>query len=104
MFIGANDGFPIAGAPCCTGDWVTRYARRARTMMRSYARGGRTTVYWLLLPTPRDATFRRVFRGVNAAVRRAARRYPARSACSTFAEPSHRAGAFARRCDGAGAP
>ncbi len=44
--------------------------------MRSYARGGRTTVYWLLLPTPRDATFRRVFRGVNAAVRRAARRYP----------------------------
>jgi lysophospholipase L1-like esterase len=74
MCIGANDGFPIAGAPCCSGDWVIRYSRRARAMMRAYARGGRTAVYWLLLPTPRDATFRRVFRGVNSALRRAARR------------------------------
>jgi hypothetical protein len=30
----------------------------------------------LLLPTPRDATFQRVFRGVNAGLRRAAKRYP----------------------------
>jgi hypothetical protein len=76
MFIGANDGFPIGRAPCCGGDWIARYARRARSMMRSYSRGGRTTVYWLLLPTPRDATFQRVFRGVNAALLRAARHYP----------------------------
>jgi lysophospholipase L1-like esterase len=76
MFLGANDGFPIAGAPCCGHAWVKRYAGRARSMMRSYARGGRTTVYWLLLPTPREATFQRVFRAVNAALLRAAKHYP----------------------------
>lgn len=73
MFLGANDGFPIGGAPCCGRDWVVAYAKRARGMMRSYQRRGSGTVYWLLLPVPSKRQFQPIFRGVNAAVRRAAR-------------------------------
>jgi hypothetical protein len=73
MFIGANDGFPMAGADCCGPVWISEYARRTRHMMRVYARGGRGRVYWLLLPMPRGASFRTVYVAVNAAVRRAAR-------------------------------
>jgi hypothetical protein len=81
MFLGANDGFPMgtpAGprANCCDAAWVREYARRARRMMRSYARGGRGTVYWLLLPAPRGQNFARVFRPVNRALRQAARSFP----------------------------
>jgi hypothetical protein len=73
MFIGANDGFPIAGADCCGPSWIARYAARARRMMRAYARGGRGRVYWLLLPAPRGGFFREIFPAVNAALRRAVR-------------------------------
>lgn len=73
VFLGANDGFPLDGAACCSGRWIEGYARRAGAMMRAYLRGGRGRVLWLLLPTPRRANFARVFRGVNAGVVRAAR-------------------------------
>lgn len=69
IFIGANDGFPIAGAPCCGDAWVRRYAVRVRRMIAAYRRGGASRVYWLTLPTPRKSQFARVFRGVNAALR-----------------------------------
>jgi hypothetical protein len=72
VFLGANDGFRMAGADCCGLPWITEYARRAREMMRSYARGGRGRVYWLLLPAPRDGFFRETFPAVNAALRQAA--------------------------------
>jgi lysophospholipase L1-like esterase len=73
MFLGANDGFPMGDAACCNNDaWIAEYARRARSMMRSYARGGRTRIYWLLLPTPRGGFFRETFPAVNAGIRRAA--------------------------------
>jgi hypothetical protein len=72
MFLGANDGFPMAGADCCGLPWIAEYARRARQMMRSYARGGRGRVYWLTLPAPRSGFFRQVYPAVNAAVRQAA--------------------------------
>jgi len=73
MFIGANDGFPMAGSACCGPAWVAEYARRARRMMRIYARGGRARVLWLLLPAPRGGFFRQIFPAVNSALRRAAR-------------------------------
>jgi hypothetical protein len=81
MFLGANDGFPIgtpsgAKVPCCDAAWVREYARRARTMMRFYARRGAGTVYWLLLPAPRSARFRAVFEPVNQALRTAASSFP----------------------------
>jgi len=81
MFLGANDGFPMgtpsgAKVACCDQGWVREYARRAQQMMRSYARGGAATVYWLLLPAPRSQRFRAVFGPVNQALRTAARSFP----------------------------
>jgi lysophospholipase L1-like esterase len=78
VFLGANDGFPMSTPSgrrvnCCGPDWVTEYAGRVRHMMRSYARRGAGTVYWLLLPAPRGRNFRAVFGPVNAALIRAAR-------------------------------
>jgi lysophospholipase L1-like esterase len=72
VFLGANDGFPMAGADCCGMPWIAEYARRARQMMRTYARGGRGRVYWLLLPAPRSGFFRQVYPAVNTALRQAA--------------------------------
>jgi hypothetical protein len=72
MFLGANDGFPMAGVDCCGMAWIAEYARRARDMMRTYARGGRGRVYWLLLPAARGGLFRETFPAVNAALRLAA--------------------------------
>jgi lysophospholipase L1-like esterase len=74
MFLGANDGFPMAGAGCCGPAWVSEYARRARRMMVAYGRGGRGRVYWLLLPAPRRGVFQQTFPAVNAALRLAAAR------------------------------
>jgi lysophospholipase L1-like esterase len=74
MFLGANDGFPLAGTACCAGGWVGAYARRVEAMMRSYARGGRSYVYWLTLPTPKRAEFVQIYSRVNVAIKRAARR------------------------------
>jgi uncharacterized protein len=73
MFLGANDGFPMAGVDCCGMPWIAEYARRAREMMRTYARGGRGRVYWLLLPAARSGFFRQVYPAVNTAVRQAAK-------------------------------
>lgn len=72
MFIGAGDSFPMGAAVCCGKAWVAEYARRARSMMAAYGRGGRARVYWLLLPTPREGFVRRSFPAVNSALRRAA--------------------------------
>jgi hypothetical protein len=69
MFLGANDGFPIAGAGCCGPRWIEAYAGRVKRMMASYRRHGVARVYWLTLPAPSKATFARVFRAVNAALR-----------------------------------
>ena len=70
--MGANDGWPIRGARCCSKRWTARYATRARRLMSTWARGGATRVYWLTLPAPDDADLARQFGAVNAAVVRAA--------------------------------
>jgi lysophospholipase L1-like esterase len=79
VFLGANDGFPMTTpsggrVACCAAAWVGEYARRVEAMMRAYRRGGRSLVYWLTLPTPRRGDFARIYRAVNAAIGRAARR------------------------------
>jgi hypothetical protein len=71
MFLGANDGFPIGGVNCCGRRWIEGYAARVRRMIGSYRRRGAARVYWLTLPAARKPTFARVFRAVNAALRRA---------------------------------
>jgi hypothetical protein len=73
VWIGPNEGFPIDGVSCCGPAWVKGYADRARSMMRSYRRGGRAVVYWLTLPIPRSDKLARVLRAVNRAIVRAAR-------------------------------
>jgi hypothetical protein len=72
MFIGANDGFAIGKAPCCGAAWIRAYARRVATMMGDYRRGGAGRVYWLTLPTPRDAERKSIYNAVNEAIKRAA--------------------------------
>jgi lysophospholipase L1-like esterase len=81
MFLGANDGFPFrsesgAQVSCCSPPWSRELARRTRGMMRSYSRGGRGRVYWMLLPPPRKANFARVFDAVNRGFEEAAKAFP----------------------------
>jgi hypothetical protein len=83
VFLGANDGFNMRTPRgwlviCCGKAWRIEYARRARRMMRAYARHGAANVYWLLLPQAREGFFTRSFPAVNAAIRRAARALPRR--------------------------
>jgi hypothetical protein len=73
VFIGANDGFPMAGpndrqVSCCSAQWAAIYADRVREMASTYRQGGAARVYWLTLPTPRDPARARISRVVNAAI------------------------------------
>jgi lysophospholipase L1-like esterase len=76
VFLGANDGYGFAGAPCCAAAWVRAYAARARAVMAADAREGAASVFWILLPAPRPRAFRAIFAPVNRALRRAARAFP----------------------------
>jgi lysophospholipase L1-like esterase len=83
FFIGANDGFSVAGSHgrpvgCCGAAWSAGYANLVAEMMRFYLRGNAGRVYWFILPTPRPADFQSVFNGVNAGIRAAAERFPGR--------------------------
>ena len=72
MFLGANDGFPMAGAAVLRQPaWIAEYARRARRMMHAYGRGGRARVLWLTLPAPRGGIFTETFPAVNKGIRAA---------------------------------
>ncbi len=76
MAIGANEGWPMrtpAGSTveCCGEPWEAEYARRVRTMMQMYLRGGRGRIVWLTLPAPRGERLTPIFDAVNRAVVRA---------------------------------
>jgi lysophospholipase L1-like esterase len=73
IFIGANEGFPLAdqrgrAVRCCGAAWTALYASRARRMAYTYRRHGATRVYWVTIPTPREAARRPIARAVNAAI------------------------------------
>jgi hypothetical protein len=77
VFIGANEGYPMPGpdgreVECCGPDWAAIYANRVRKMANTYRRGGQARVYWVTLPTPRDADLQPIARVVNAAIEVAA--------------------------------
>ncbi|MGO9753382.1 MAG: GDSL-type esterase/lipase family protein [Solirubrobacteraceae bacterium] len=77
VFIGANDGYSMAGpggrqVNCCNAEWAAIYAQRAREMMNTYRREGAARVYWLTLPTPRDPARAQISLVVNAAIEVAA--------------------------------
>lgn len=82
MFIGANDGFSVAGPhgaiQCCGPGWSAGYANLVALMMRTYLRGDAGRVYWFVLPAPRPGSFSGLFGGVDAGIRQAARRFPGR--------------------------
>lgn len=73
VFIGANEGFPMPDAEgkeqeCCGVGWATTYANRARKMIDTYRRGGKTRVYWVSVMAPKDPARAKIARAVNAAV------------------------------------
>jgi lysophospholipase L1-like esterase len=73
IFIGANEGFPMPGPSgreieCCSTEWAAIYANRVRRMADTYRQNGLARVYWLTLPTPREAARRSIARVVNAAI------------------------------------
>ena len=85
MLGAANDSRPLrtaAGATvtCCDAAWIAEYSERVRRMMAAYLSGGRSLVYYALLPTPRlpPDNPRKVqeFQAVNAAIRAAAAGFP----------------------------
>ncbi len=73
IFIGANDGYPMT-APngrtieCCGVQWAAIYANRVRQMANTYRQHGVARVYWITLPTPREADRQEISRAVNAAI------------------------------------
>lgn len=73
VFIGANEGFSMAGpggrqVACCGPQWAATYAERVREMMNTYRQAGAARVYWLTLPTPREAARAQIAQVVNAAI------------------------------------
>jgi lysophospholipase L1-like esterase len=73
VFIGANDGYSMRGptgkqVACCSAQWAAIYASRIREMMNTYRQAGAGRVYWLTLPTPREAARAAIARVVNAAI------------------------------------
>jgi lysophospholipase L1-like esterase len=81
VFMGANEGFPMAAGggevKCCGAPWAAEYAYRVRQVMNTYRQGGPARVYWLNLPMPRDGARQRIARTVNAAIAVAAEPYRA---------------------------
>ena len=78
---GGGDAYPLktpAGpeVECCEEPWIAEYARRVRSVMRTYAQGGRGEVYWLAVPAPRDPRQRAPASAVNAAILSAAEDVP----------------------------
>ena len=76
IIIGAGEGFPIDGPEgpieCCGPDWAAAYGNRVRQMMNTYRQGGDARVYWLSVPTTRNAKRWEISQVVNAAVEVAA--------------------------------
>jgi hypothetical protein len=73
VFIGANEGFPLAGpggrkVSCCGPEWGAAYANRARQVANTFRQNGRGRVYWIGLPMPRAANRQRIGRVVNEAI------------------------------------
>ena len=73
-FMGANDGYPMKGAPCCGRRWTTKYSDRVSRIIDAYTRGGKGEVYWLTLPAASFGRRRQIFPKINRAIRRAVHR------------------------------
>jgi lysophospholipase L1-like esterase len=73
VFIGANEGFPMAARDgkqiqCCGVQWAAIYAERVRIIANTYRQEGRARVYWITLPDQRESARQTIARVVNAAI------------------------------------
>jgi lysophospholipase L1-like esterase len=73
LFIGANEGWPMAGpggreVQCCNAEWAAIYAQRVRIMTHTYLQGGHARVYWITIPEPRESDRQTIARVVDAAI------------------------------------
>jgi hypothetical protein len=74
LFIGANEGYSMLGpngtpVSCCGPDWEAVFSSRVGQMMDNYLRGGAERIYWLTVPTQRDAARKPIADDVNQAIR-----------------------------------
>jgi lysophospholipase L1-like esterase len=77
VFIGANEGYTMAGpdgkdVACCSPEYAAIYANRVRQVMDTYRQDGAAKVYWLTVMAPRDRGAQQVIQMVNAAIEVAA--------------------------------
>ncbi|MFL6110273.1 MAG: GDSL-type esterase/lipase family protein [Catenulispora sp.] len=69
MVLGANDGWPLAGAGAGVARWVAEYSRRVAAVTRDFLAGDpRRRVYWVGPPVPRSAPWIHIFERINAAI------------------------------------
>lgn len=81
VLLGGNDGFPMttiygSEVQCCGEAWRAEYLERLKAMATAYARGGRGTVIWSLLPPTRREDLTASIGAVNDAIRRLAAAMP----------------------------
>jgi len=81
VLLGGNDGYPMNNAAgqevkCCGEPWRLEYLERLKQMATAYARDGRGTVVWSLLPPPRRSDLAEQMAAVNDAIRRMAAALP----------------------------
>jgi hypothetical protein len=77
LFIGANEGYPMPGpsgaqVSCCGAAWEAIFRSRVGQMMDNYLDGGVQRIYWLTVPTQRDAARKPIADAVNQAIGEAA--------------------------------
>ncbi|HEX6390886.1 MAG TPA: GDSL-type esterase/lipase family protein [Solirubrobacteraceae bacterium] len=82
VLLGGNDGYPMNNAAgeqvnCCGEPWRLVYLERLKAMATAYARDGRGTVVWSLLPPPKRGDLAEQMAAVNDAIRRMAAEMPA---------------------------
>jgi hypothetical protein len=73
VLLGTADGFPLKNAKgdkvkCCGPDYAALYSDRVRQLMNTWRRGGKTKVYWLTIPKPRDSGEDQIVDMVNASL------------------------------------
>jgi lysophospholipase L1-like esterase len=73
LFIGANEGWPMAASggrevQCCSAEWAAIYAQRVRIMTHVYLQSGHARVYWITIPEPRETDRQTIARVVDAAI------------------------------------
>jgi hypothetical protein len=73
VMLGGAEGFPIKNrqgkkVECCGPEYAALYSDRVRQLMNTYRRGGKTKLYWVLIPKARDGGENEIVDMVNASL------------------------------------